>query len=244
MTATIVVGDCRQVMSGHGPFDMIIADPPYGDTALNWDEIVEGWEAVALANLKPSGSMWVFGSMRYFMTTGVPSGWTLAQDIVWQKHNGSGMRKDRFRRIHEHAVHLYPTASKWGQIYNQVQTTPDAVARRVKRSNQPQHYGKIGSVAYESVAGGPRLMRSVIEMRSEHGRAIHETQKPSSLLEILIKTSCPPGGLVGDFFAGSGSAGEACIHSGRHYVGAEYRADCAERASARLGSILPFEVAA
>ena len=165
---------------------MIIADPPYGDTALDWDEIVDGWEAVALSCLKPGGSMWVFGSMRYFMTTGVPAGWKLAQDIVWEKHNGSGMRKDRFRRVHEHAVHLYPASTKWRDIYNVVQTTPDAVAKKVKRSNKPRQYGKIGSVPYESVEGGPRLMRSVIQMRSEHGRAIHETQKPSFLLEIRI----------------------------------------------------------
>ncbi len=244
MSVQIVHGDCREVMPALGPFDMIIADPPYGDTSLDWDVIVSGWEAVALQCLKPGGSMWVFGSLRYFMTTGMPDGWLMAQDIVWEKHNGSSMRKDRFRRVHEHAVHFYPASSLWGDIYNVVQTTPDAVAKKVKRSNKPRHFGKVGSVAYESVDGGPRLMRSVVQMRSEHGRAIHETQKPSSLLEILIRTSCPPGGLVGDFFAGSGSAGEACIYADRHYVGAEYRKDCAAQASARLAGILPFGLAA
>ncbi len=29
----IVAGDCREIMAQHGPFDCIIADPPYGDTS-------------------------------------------------------------------------------------------------------------------------------------------------------------------------------------------------------------------
>lgn len=223
---------------------MIFADPPYGDTALEWDKIVKGWEAVALQCLKPSGSMWVFGSMRYFLTVGFPKGFRYAQDVVWEKHNGSGMASDRFRRVHEHAVQFYRADAPWRGVYNDVQTTPDAVAKTVKRSNKPRHFGKIGSAEYRSVDGGPRLMRSVIPMQSMHGRAIHSTEKPSYLAEILIRTSCPPGGVVGDFFAGSGAAGEAANYAGRHYVGAEYDKDYASAASARLAALLPFGMAA
>ena len=41
-------GDCREVMLREGPFDMILADPPYGDTSLSWDKRVKGWEEVAM----------------------------------------------------------------------------------------------------------------------------------------------------------------------------------------------------
>jgi site-specific DNA-methyltransferase (adenine-specific) len=87
-------------------------------------------------------------------------------------------------------------------------------------------------------------MRSVIDMRSCHGAAIHPTEKPVGLLQILIRTSCPPGGLVGDFFAGSGSAGEACAHSGRNYVGCEIDGDMVAQADDRLRSNLLVETAA
>ena len=83
-------------------------------------------------------------------------------------------------------------------------------------------------------------MRSVISLRNCHGRAIHPTEKPSALLEILIRTSCPEGGLVGDWFAGSGAAGEACRLSGRRYIGCEIDPDMAERARARIATVLPF----
>tara|TARA_Y100000310_G_scaffold338946_1_gene430080 strand:- start:404 stop:643 length:240 start_codon:yes stop_codon:yes gene_type:complete len=64
MTVEIITGDCRKIMLERGPFDMILADPPYGDTSLGWDRRVEGWLEKALQSLKPTGSMWLFGSMR------------------------------------------------------------------------------------------------------------------------------------------------------------------------------------
>lgn len=36
----ILSGDCRDRMPAHGPYDMILADPPYGDTSLAWDRRV------------------------------------------------------------------------------------------------------------------------------------------------------------------------------------------------------------
>lgn len=239
MTSLLITGDCREVMASHGPYDLIIADPPYGDTSLDWDKKVRGWEAVALSCLKPTGSMWVFGSMRYFLDEGVPAGFRYAQDVVWEKHNGSGFLADRFKRVHEHAVQFYRADSRWAGVFNAVQTTPDAERKMVRRrKTRPTQMGNIEAAPFESIDGGPRLMRSVIQMRSMHGRAIHPTEKPSALLEILIRTSCPPGGLVGDFFAGSGSCGDACAITGRNYVGAESDPEMAAAARARLGSSL------
>lgn len=240
--ALIINGDCRTELAWHGPFDLIVADPPYGDTALPWDQKVPGWEAVALRMLKPTGSMWVFGSMRYFLDEGVPAGWTYAQDIVWEKHNGSSFARDRFRRVHEHAGQFYPTANRWAEVYNAVQTTPTGRATVIRRKKRPAHLGGIETSTYRSEDGGPRLMRSVIPMRSMHGRAIHRTEKPSSLLETLIRTSCPPGGLVGDMFAGSGAAGDAAIRSARRYVGCEVDPVMAAKASQRLAALLPMGV--
>ncbi|WP_349507066.1 DNA methyltransferase, partial [Agrobacterium pusense] len=52
---------------------------------------------------------------------------------------------------------------------------------------------------------------------------------------------CPEGGLVGDWFAGSGAAGEACRLTGRRYLGCKIRPDMAEKARARIASVLPFD---
>lgn len=44
------------------------------------------------------------------------------------------------------------------------------------------------------------------------------TQKPKSLLERIIETSCPPSGLVADFFSGSGTTAEVAEQLGRRWV--------------------------
>jgi site-specific DNA-methyltransferase (adenine-specific) len=236
----VLHGDCRTHMAAHGPFDMILADPPYGDTSLAWDRRVNGWQSVARDRLLPSGSLWVFGSMRFFMneTQAITmAGFRYAQDIVWEKHNGSGFHADRFKRVHEHAVQFYRDDTAWGVVYNDVQKTMDAVQRTVNRKKgRPAHmgHGHIEQAPFASVDGGPRVMRSVIPMRSCHGEAIHPTEKPVGLLEILIRTSCPDGGLVGDFFAGSGAVGEACAHTGRRYLGCEIDQEMAAKATYRL----------
>ena len=230
-------GDCREIMENEGPFDLIIADPPYGDTSLTWDHQVEGWLHTAYYRLKPSGSIWMFGSMRSFMSVGfavAQAGLRYAQDIVWEKHNGSGLHADRFKRVHEHVVQFYRANVAWSQVWNEVQTTADATARTVRRKSTPAHHmGRRAKSSYQSVNGGPRIMRSVIAIPSCHGHAIHPTEKPVDLLQILIRTSCPAGGLVGDFFAGSGAVAEACVSSGRDYVGCEIDPEMVEKARTR-----------
>lgn len=241
MPITLLTGDCRTDLAEHGPFDMILADPPYGDTSLSWDRKVSGWHAAARTMLKPSGSMWVFGSMRFFMASEqdfAAAGWRYAQDIVWEKHNGSGFHADRFKRVHEHVVQFYPADVPWSVIWNEVQVTKDATARAVRRKKRPVHTGHIEASSYLSYDGGPRLMTSVISMHSCHGHAIHPTEKPVGLLQILVRTSCPVGGTVGDLFAGSGATGEACGQTGRHYVGMEIDPDIARRARDRLAGNL------
>lgn len=241
---TALAGDCRILMPAHGPFDLIIADPPYGDTSLAWDRRVDGWLPLAHGALSPAGSLWVFGSLRCFMATAAAfreAGWKYAQEIVWEKQNGSSFHADRFKRVHELIVQFYRADGAWGSVYNDVQTTPDATARSVRRKRRPPHTGHIEAGHYISEDGGPRLARSVIYARNAHGRAIHPTEKPASLIEILIRTSCPAGGLVGDWFAGSGAVGEACRLTGRRYLGCEIDDEMAERAQTRIAGVLPFD---
>jgi site-specific DNA-methyltransferase (adenine-specific) len=46
----------------------------------------------------------------------------------------------------------------------------------------------------------------------------YPTQKPLGILRRIVNASCPKGGLVLDFFAGSGTAGAAALESGRRFI--------------------------
>ncbi len=235
---TIYHGDCRVLLPVIPTADVVIADPPYGDTALPWDKRVSDWPSTV--SISPAGSMWVFGSFRYFFESVFEFvGWKLAQDIVWEKHNGSCSFADRFRRVHENAVQFY--RGEWADVYKNPVTTPDATARTVRRKNRPTHWSKIAEGNYTSEDGGPRLMRSVIWVRSCHGEAEHPTQKPIGILDPLLRYSCPPGGSVLDPFMGSGSTLIAAKALGFKAVGCEIEERYCEIAAKRLSQeVLPL----
>ena len=209
MTVTILHGDCRDVLPTlpADSFDCAFCDPPYGETSLEWDRWPSGWLDEVERVLKPNGSMWLCGSFRMFLQRADElKGWKFIQDVIWEKHNGTNPQNDRFRRVHE-IVAQFTKETAWGEIYKLPQFTSDATARTVRRKARPPQWGNIGAASYKSHDGGPRLMRSVLPIRSEHGRAIHPTQKPVPLVEVLLRYSCPPGGSIIDPFSGSGTTG-------------------------------------
>lgn len=214
--------------------DACVTDPPYGETSLAWDGWLHGWPTLVADT---TSSMWCFGSMRMFLNHCAEfavAGWTYSQDVVWEKHNGSGFHADRFKRVHEIALHWY--RGPWSAQYKNVPTTADATARSVRRKQRPTHMGDIERGSYTSVDGGPRLMRSVIAVRSMHGRAQHPTQKPSGILIPLIQYVCPEGGLILDPFAGSGSTLMAASMIGRRSLGIEADEQHCEQAAKWLAS--------
>ena len=65
-------------------------------------------------------------------------------------------------------------------------------------------------------------------------RTGYPTQKPRALLDRIVRCATPPGGLVVDLFAGSGTTGEAAHALGRRFVLADQSAVALNTARARL----------
>ncbi|AKU91505.1 DNA-methyltransferase [Vulgatibacter incomptus] len=56
----------------------------------------------------------------------------------------------------------------------------------------------------------------------------YPTQKPLGILSRIVKASSPPGGLVLDFFAGSGTTGEAALKAGRRFLLVDHNPEAIE----------------
>lgn len=80
----------------------------------------------------------------------------------------------------------------------------------------------------------PVYLPGVIRCATPRDRT-HQTEKPLDLMRQLVRI-CPPGGLVLDPFAGSGSCGHAALLEGRRYLGIEMSEGYANAARARIGS--------
>jgi hypothetical protein len=71
------LGDCRVILPtlGIAP-DLVLADPPYGETSLDWDSWPAGWPGVVAQHAR---SMWCFGSFRMFLDRAHEfAGWRLS----------------------------------------------------------------------------------------------------------------------------------------------------------------------
>lgn len=240
-SVTLHLGDCLDVLASlpEAGIDSVVTDPPYGTTSLAWDVPVEGWLPLLERVLKPSGSVWLFGSLRSLAPIVAAADahtlgpWRFAQDIIWEKHNGSNFHADRFKRVHEQAIQLY--REPWGDIFRAIQTTPGARKKVVRKKERPPHHtGEINPWTYTSEDGGPLLQRSVIAVRSCHGSAVHPTQKPEGILRPLIAYSTPPGGIVLDPFAGSCTTGLVARELGCRSVLIEIDPDYAAAGLQRL----------
>lgn len=212
---TLYHGDCREIVPGLEPVDCIVADPPYGETSLTWDRWPDDWPTAISGAAK---SMWCFGSMRMFLDRRDEfSLWHLSQDVVWEKQQGPGIAADRFRRVHEHALHWYQ-----GRWSDQTHETPrdgirGTTRRAATRSGADKAWqGERGASA--DLRDGSALVRSVLKVRNMNGRSLHPTEKPVGILDPLIRYACPEGGIVLDPFAGSGSTAEAARQTARRSV--------------------------
>lgn len=240
---TLYQGDCMSVLPllAEASVDAVVTDPPYGETSLAWDSPVRAWLALLHRPLAPTGSVWCFGSLRFFLShVGEFDGWHLVQDVVWEKHNGTNNANDRFRRVHELAAQFIPKGRAWADVFKAPVTTPDARKKVVRRKQRPAHWGDLGGHTYVSEDGGPRLMRSVLKVRSCHGYALHPTQKPTGIIEPLIRYSVPPAGLVLDPFAGSGTTLVVAKALGRRAIGVELDPAHCESAIGRLVQTMPL----
>lgn len=214
-SVTLYHGDCREIWPTlQLEPDLVIADPPYGETSLKWDRWPTGWPDV-LADW--ASSMWCFGSMRMFWEHNAEfDAWNLSQDVVWEKANGTGFAADRFKRVHEFALHFY--RGGWNLLYHETPRV-EVTWRTASNSGRqaPPHTGAIGPLQWED--DGTRLMRTVIKAPNMWRRGgIHPTEKSPEILQPLIEYGCPPGGLVADPFAGSGSTAAYARSTGRKSV--------------------------
>lgn len=92
-------------------------------------------------------------------------------------------------------------------------------------------------VGLDAVGGASRVFYVAKASRRERGVGnTHPCVKPIALMRWLVRLVTPPGGLVLDPFAGSGSTGCAAALEGRRFIGIEREAEYVTIARARIAA--------
>lgn len=108
--------------------------------------------------------------------------------------------------------------------------------RLVPGSNNNQHREERDESAYDLTT---RNRRSVWTIPVSSYSEAHFATFPPKLVEPCILAGCPPGGVVLDPFAGSGTAGVVAVSHGRQFIGIELNPEYVAMAHRRIGATQP-----
>ena len=204
--------------------DMILTDLPYGQTARNkWDSVIPFeplWKQYKRI-IKEHGAIILFANGMFTADLMQSNRDMWRYNLIWQKTQPTGFLNANKMplRSHEDICVFY----KKLPTYNPQKTTGNKrkiskVEHKVK-CKETTNYGKYRLTSYDSTE---RFPTSVWTFAKDSQKcALHPTQKPLSLMELLIKTYTNPGDLVLDNCAGSCSTGVACRTTGRRFLGFE-----------------------
>ncbi|MBE7371723.1 site-specific DNA-methyltransferase [Dermacoccus barathri] len=125
--------------------------------------------------------------------------WILRNDVIWDKPNVPPRpERDRLRLAHEHFFHF---------------------VLRPKEGRAKYYY---------DVAETELGSRDVVRVNVKAGAGGHSATFPEALIRPRIQSSCPPGGVVLDPFAGTGTAVAVAAKTGRRGVGFELNPEYAQ----------------
>jgi site-specific DNA-methyltransferase (adenine-specific) len=77
----------------------------------------------------------------------------------------------------------------------------------------------------------------MLSQKDRNERVGYSTQKPKHLLELIIDSSCPQDGIVGDFFCGSGTSLVVAKELKRQYIGCDINPKAIEITNKRLSEV-------
>lgn len=216
-------GDCLELMKNieDNSVDMVLCDLPYGTTRNKWDSIIpldRLWQqykrvikdngAIVLFSAEPFTSLLITSNIQWFR-----------YDLIWSKTQGSDFLNANRKplRSHENICVFY----KKQPTYNP-QKTDGKPYKAKSGETTSSNFGKFNGNHHTENKDGKRCPLSVLRFSGEHNRGKqHPTQKPTDLLEWLIKTYTNEGETVIDNSMGSGSCGVACVNTGRKFIGIE-----------------------
>lgn len=192
----------------------------------NWNKVMQEWDnysfeaymvftkewlTEAKRIVKPTGSMWIFGTYHNIGIINVLCQILeieIINEVIWYKRNAfPNLAGRRLTASHETILWCNKGTKKREYYFN-------------------YEYSKTGDFSYDSLKTPNKQMRTVWDISNnkekselEHGK--HPTQKPIRIMKRIIKLSSKSGDLVFTPFAGAGSECVAAKMTGRNYIGIE-----------------------
>jgi len=226
MNYELMQGDCLVEMAkiADGSVDMICADLPYGTTQNSWDVVIpfgalwKHYERI----IKPDGAIILFSSQPFTSLLIASKIDWFRQEIIWDKVLPVGFLDANRRHLRQHENIILFSKSGY-TTFNPQKTKGSPYKKGIKALTD--NYSKFIQMAGENLSGD-RFPTSIVKIsNADRSKDGHPTQKPTSLLEYLIRTYTNEGETVLDNCFGSGSCGVAAMRTKRRFIGIEKEAE-------------------
>jgi len=188
----------------------LISEQAYSDSFSNYQAFLMPRMQEAHRLLKAHGSLYFhidYREVHYckIMLDQIFGRENFLNEIIWAYDYG-GRAKNKWPAKHDNI--LYYAKDHQNYVFNR-----DAIDR--------EPYMAPGLVGKEKAARGKlptdTWWHTIVGTNSRE-KTGYPTQKPVAILERILRASSNPGDLVLDFFAGSGSTGQACLNLGRRFI--------------------------
>jgi DNA modification methylase len=217
---TLHVGDCVDVMRElpDASADAVVTDPPYG-TASKTKAKVSGGKIVGAFDIgwdRVLPTEWIKDAVRLLRPGGAVVAFTDTKAVsdLWRLFSESGVRPLQI-------------------VYWSKPNPPCNMRKSFQNAVEPAIFArKPGKIIAWNGGGATRNIFSA-PVVSGVERSAHETQKPLTLMRWLVRLVTPPGGVVLEPFAGSGTTLLACELEGARCIAIEREAEYAEIIRAR-----------
>ncbi|MCD4746566.1 MAG: site-specific DNA-methyltransferase [Bacteroidales bacterium] len=249
-------GDCINVLQNNidkGSITLIFADPPYNlsgkrlnlknnKTGGAFYKMNEEWDTFKYSDYVNFTTKWIeacynvliFNGSLYISCTqhnigeilveAKKIGFKLNNILTWYKTNAMpNITKRTFTHSTEF-VCWFVKGKNWIFNYDEVKKFNP---HKTKDGKNKQMRDFLDFIELPIVQGRERI-------RGENGRAIHPTQKPERLLELIIKASSKIGDIILDPFFGTGTTGYVANRLSRNWVGIENNPRYIELAEKRI----------
>ena len=239
-------GDCLEVMKEFpdNSIDFILTDLPYGTTACKWDNIIPYkpmWAELKRIR-KDNTAIALFGTEPFSSHLRLSNLQEYKYDWIWDKKFGNNYFNVKYRPLNniEYINIFYKGVANYYPIMIKRDKPLIKNSKSFTTSTHSQTLHNKGKTNYDNIKGktySHKYPNSYLFYSSRRAKKnnYHPTQKPTDLLEYLIKTYTKENETVLDFTMGSGSTGVACVNTNRDFIGIELDEEYFKIAKERIG---------
>ena len=182
--------------------------------------------------VKPKGNIVLFGTGMFAYKLALSNEKRFRYELIWKKSKCGSPLTAKYMPLKKHESIL--VFGKPASYYCP-QMTEGKPYKRKYTPNKKNNLG-YGIQGVQTDNKGTRHPSTILDFQQKWRRQdqLHPTQKPVALMEFLVKSYCPEGGIVLDFCMGSGSTGVACVKNNRNFIGIEIKQNYFEISKERL----------